>query len=386
MIKTFMVSTSEIDDIELAAEDIISQLDKLELCANTIGILSCHYEFIYSGAMKAICESIPFEVAGAVTASHASGENMGILLLTIMILTSDDVYFSVKSTPSLHSGINNVLEKTCEDIFSENNEKPTFAFSFFAHIENFPEDEYVSIFTRVSGGVPCFGTVALESSDTFEHSYVCVNGEHYRDRAVMILVYGNLQPRFLTATISAGKILPQRAMITKSDRNILMEVNGYSVHKYLEDLGVGDVLDMQYASSSLPFFLDYGDGTPMVSRVFIDQTPEKYAVSAGILPEGATMYVGVFDKEDVLLTTSQVIDKALGSSDCISGMLMYSCMTRSISLGGDIMAELELVKNKIGNKFPFMMSYSGGEICPVQNADANYINRCHNNTFILCMF
>jgi len=388
MIKTLIVSTKEIDDIEVAVDEIKSQLTAHSLCANSVGIIACNYEFLVSGAMKAICGALPFDVAGTITGSLATNTESGIFMLSIMILTSDDVVFDIKTTPPLLDNPFSITEKFTEELISENPGKASLAFTYIPYIETFSADQFVDIFSRVSNEIPCFGVLALDASDTFDNSYVCVNGEAYHDRAAVISVYGDINPRFLYATISYEKIIHKPSLITKSEGNILIEVNGHSVEQYFEDLGLNGVRDMQYAMASVPFLLDYGDGTPLVSKIFIRQTPEKYAVSTGFIPEGAMMYVGVFDKEDVLLTTGEVINKTLeiGSADNISGVLMYSCMTRCVSLGSDSMSEFELVKEKLGNKIPFMVSYSGGEICPLQNFESKMINRCHNNTFILCIF
>ena len=388
MIKSLVVSTKEIDDIEFAVEDITSQLAAFPLCANSVGIITCHCEFLGSGAMKAICDSLPFDVAGTVTGSQANNTGSGVFLLSIMILTSDDVSFNLNVTPSLADDSHRVTEDFAAEIFSENPDKLALAFTYMPFIVPFLVDEFVDIISRGLNGTPCFGVLALDESETFENSYVCVNGEAYRDRAAVISFYGDVNPKFLCATISPEKIINKPALITKCSGNILMEINGHSVEQYFEDLGLESVREMKYAMASVPFLLDYGDGTPLVSKIFMDQTPEKYAVCAGIIKECAAMYVGMFDKEDVLLTTGQAIDKALEivKAENLSGILMYSCTTRCVSLGGDSMSELELIKNKIGDKVPFMVSYSGGEICPVMNNNSEMINRCHNNTFILCIF
>jgi hypothetical protein len=202
----------------------------------------------------------------------------------------------------------------------------------------------------------------------------------------LLLLYGDIKPKFFIATISANKILGKSALVTKSAGHILMEVNDRPVVEYFEDLGLTKASETAYAMTSLPFMLDYGDGTPQVSKVFIGLTPESYAICAGAMPEGSTLYIGVFDKEDVLLTTEEAVREALAAAADASGLLIYSCISRSMSLGADQLLELDLVKEKLADKLPFMMAYSGGEICPTQISEAKAINRFHNNAFIACLF
>ena len=386
MIKALTAHTSEIDNIEEAIKTIKKQLNiENELCANSIGIVACHYEFINSGALKAICNSLPFDTVGTISMNQAVNGEIGTLLFTLIVLTSDDAVFSVKTTDSLIGKPAKSIEKAYTEAASLKSESPSLVLTFAPFIvENFG-DEYVDVFTRVSGGIPCFGTIAIDDTETFENCLMIYNGDCFLDQMAMVLIYADINPRFLLATISNDKILDNSALVTKSNNQILQEVNNRPVVEYFEDLDLTSASEEQYAMASIPFMLDYNDGTPPVSKVFIGLSPDNHAICAGIMPEGSSMYIGVFDKDGVLLTTGEALNKALEDIDGASCMLMYSCISRSMSLGSDLMAELDLVQNKLGNKLPFLMAYSGGEMCPTQLSNTKAINRFHNNTFIACI-
>ncbi|MDL2218568.1 FIST C-terminal domain-containing protein [Christensenellaceae bacterium OttesenSCG-928-M15] len=385
MIKNLVAYTGEIDDAQVAVEEILGQLDLVgRQLKNSVGIIACHYEFVLSGVAKAICEALPFTVAGTITSAQAVKEESGTLLLTLMVLTSDDVRFVAKLTEPL-------LEepgKKIADAYKEaaGAEKPALILTYAPFMVQNSGDEYVNVLTEASSGVPCFGTLAVDDTADFSNCFLLYNGEHYRERMGMILLYGDLNPRFFIATISKSKILDKAALVTKSAGHILMEVNGRPVVEYFEDLGLTKASETSYAMTSLPFMLDYGDGTPPVSKVFIGLTPEKYAICAGAMPEGAKLYIGVFDKQDVLVTTGEAVDQALADISGASGLLIYSCISRNMSMGSDLLAELDLIREKAGEKLPFMMAYSGGEICPTQVSDDKAINRFHNNAFVACVF
>jgi len=387
MIKTLVLYTNEIDDAELAVKSILEQLNQETLCKNSVGIISFHYDFVSSGAMKAICEALPFDVVGASAPLHGNTTEVDTYLLSIMVLTSDDASFVMRTAGILGEDAYSEVGETYKKVLAEREDTPVVAFSYVPFIFDFYFDRYMEVFTEVSEGVPCFGTVALDDTNAFENACICVNGGHYKDRMAMIFVYGDVKPKFLLGFLSPEKILPQPALITKSQDNILQEVNGHSMEKYFEDLGLSESRDNQYEMASVPFMLDYGDGTPPVSKAFVGQTPEGYAVSAGLIPEGATLKVAVFDKDDVLLTTGKTVEEALEVyKKGASGMLIYSCLARYMSLEGDSMAELDLVRDKLSGSVPFIMAYSGGEICPTRVSESKAINRFHNNTFIVCIF
>ena len=386
--KTMVAYTNEIDDAETAIREITGQLDlAADLLAHSIGIIACHYEFVYSGIAKALCDALPFDVAGTVVTAHAVREASDTSMLTLTILTSDDVEFVSQMTSPLGTDPGSAVEKAYREIASQRNDTPALILAFAPFLMNNAGDEYVEVFTKISGGVPCFGSVSIDESETLEHSFLIFNGKPYADRIAMILLYGDLHPHFLTATISPGKILDKTALITKSEGNILQEVNGRPVEEYFESLGLADASTVQYGMASIPFMLDYGDGTPPISKVFVSRTPEKYAVCTGIVPEGATLRVGVFDKQDVLFTTGEALTRLLEMLPDLdaSCVLVYSCVARGMTLGLDSLAEFELIRNKLGTALPFVAADSGGEICPSMVGEGKSVTRFHNNTFIACI-
>jgi hypothetical protein len=211
------------------------------------------------------------------------------------------------------------------------------------------------------------------------------NGSHYTDRIAMILVYGNVTPQFFLANISERRILEKTALVTKSMGPVLIEVNDRPVIDYFADLGLVKASETQYGMVSLPFLMDYNDGTPKVSKIVVMLTPEKYAVCAGIMPEGSTLYMSVIDKDDVLHTTNEVTNAILQSLENASCLLAYSCICRSMSMGFEQFKEMDLCASKMLGKIPYMLVNSGGEICPTLVTGGKAINRFHNNAFIVCV-
>jgi hypothetical protein len=383
MIKTFIAKTTEVDDLKTAIEEIQSQLGQDSLLKNTIGIVACHYEFVLSGLLKGVCEALPFDVVGTISPSQSVADVSDSLLLTLMVMTSDDVEFVKVLTPSLESEAGKVIAESYQS--AARAEKPGLILTFAPFMLQNSGDEYVSVIAEASGGVPCFGTLAVDDTAEFTYCYMLCNGEHYRDKMAMILLYGNVHPKFFIANISDSKILEKTAVVTKSSGHVLMEVNERPVVEFFEDLGLTKASETQYAMSSLPFMIDYNDGTPKVSKIFIMLTPEKYALCAGAIPQGSTLYIASTDKDDVLLTTGKAVDVLLNDIQNSSALMVYSCISRSMTLGAEQFKEMELLRQKIGTKLPFMMACSGGEICPTQVSDNKAINRFHNNAFIACL-
>jgi hypothetical protein len=400
MIRTLTASTEHIDDLDAAIADIKSQLNMEErLLKNSVGIIACHYEFANSGAVKAICGALPFEAAGTISTIQGIPGKAGTLLFTLMVLTSDDVYFKTALSPSLKTNAAGGIEETYKAAVLTGGgiENPSLILTYAPFMVENSGDEYTAVLSRVSGGIPCFGTLAVDDSADFHETYMIHNGLHYRDRMSLILAFGSITPQFYLATISENRILDKSALITSSEGHILKELNGRPVVEFFESMGLTKASETSYAMTSLPFMVDYNDGTPPVFKVFVHLTEQKYALCAGAMPEGSTLRIGIFDAGDVLLTTKKTLGEARENLAGASGALIYSCISRSMSLGADFLAEMELTREELAGKLPFLMAYSGGEICPTRfNSKAENpegkegtggaVNRFHNNTFILCVF
>ena len=385
MIRVLTAYTTELDDKMQAVEQITSQLIyDGSFCKNTIGIIACHYEFVISGVYKAISEALPFELVGTISSAQSIQGEVGSLLLTLFVMTSDDVEFDKVLTPSLSDDSAQVIMDSYKAALRGT--KPSLILVYAPFMLQNSGDDYVKVLTDVSGGVPCFGTLAVDDTLDFSYCYMLANGEQFRDKMAMILIYGDIQPKFYVANISEDRIIKKSAIVTKSSGPVLMEVNERPVIDYFNDLGLVKASETQYALTSLPFLLDYNDGSPKVSKIFITMTPEKYAICAGSMPQGSTMYMAFTDKDDIILTTGESLDMILNDINGSSALLSYSCISRSMTLGSEQYKELELIDMKISKKIPFLAANSGGEICPTQISNEVAINRFHNNAFIACLF
>lgn len=388
MIRSFTAFTSEIDDVELAVSEVLAQLDlENKLLRNTVGILTCYAEFIESGVVAALCESLPFEVLGTTTIANAARDSLGEMSLAIMVLTSDDVSFTICLTDSILGEDEAPLRASYEAAVANQTGKPALMVSFAPLLLNVSGDFYVSAMTVISGGVPNFGTLAVDHNQDYHDSHVIVNGEAWKDRYAFMLIYGDIHPTFYIATISDEKIFPEKGAVTASQGNQLQTVNGISVIDYLQSLGLAKNDDGTITGiNSFPFIMDYNDGTPPVVRVMFALTPEGYAVCGGDIPVGATLSVGAISTEEVIASTKAALEKTLGAGRP-DVALLFSCIGRYFAQGFDPTAEMEAVIDRFrGTEIPYLLTYSGSELCPVYSGDGKTTNRNHNDTFIICVF
>lgn len=383
VLKMLTAFTREIDEVDDAVAEILEQLDmEHTLRGNSLGILTCHEEFLDAGVVKALCDRLPFDVIGGTTLETGMGGEVDSLLLGISVLTSDDVSFATAYTDPLGDELS-PIERAYGQAAAALPEAPRLVFTFLPLSQIFGGELMLGVIDKASGGVPVFGTVACDNPGNPESFITIYNGESSRDRVAIAVASGEIHPRFLIAAITEKKIQRQRAVITESDGSLLMQVNDMPALAFMKELGL-TVNDGIEGMSAIPFIVDYNDGAPAVARAMYMVTPEGYIICGAAMPAGATLAIGSIDAAEVLLTAEQAATgvKALGD---IQGVLLFSCLSRIAVLGMERTKEIDVIEKYLG-QVPYHMAYSGGEICPVYGAmEGEQANRFHNFTIIACV-
>jgi hypothetical protein len=389
MLKALTAHTAEIDDVETAVSEILQQLRKEDLLANSVGLLTCYTDFLESGVVKALCNALPFEVVGSTTLGNSVPGSADEMSLTLMVLTSDDVSFAIGLTEPCSSGDEAPLRAEYQAALAKIGRRPSLMISFAPLLVNIGGDFFVDAFSAISDGVPNFGMLSVDHNIDYHDSQVICNGEAYRDRYAFVLLAGGVKPRFFIGSISPEKIFREKGVVTASNGNQLQTINGRPVVDYLKGIGLtSDEKGTIIGVNTFPFIVDYNDGTMPVVRAIFAQTPEGYAVCGGDIPVGATLGVGVMDAQEVIATTQKSLSSTLALQN-INCVLMFSCIGRYFALGYSPMREINEVRELMEEtRIPYQFTYSGAELCPVYEKERHedlIINRNHNDTIVICV-
>jgi len=379
MIKCASIYTYEIDRPDVALDEINKYISrKITLQKNTVGLIMCHPEFIATGVLKHICDNLPFDVAGITTASQAVNDEAGELILTVFIMTSDDVSFKTGVTDSLDDDVY-LHAKNAYDKASAGEEELPGLVIFFTpfNVNLYSGDEYVRAWGKLLPSVPIFGTVATDDTASFEENRVIYNGVCSENAMPFILFYGAVNPRFLIATLPEDTVLSLRGKVTKTKGNIIYEINDINTHKFFADAGIPDKMATVPLMMSSPDDSEYDDVS--VIRELFAYSEDNAGILGGDVDEGSTISVLSFKPENIKSTLKNRIEK-LNKLPDVNGVIIFSCVSRRKALLAVIedLAELELAKGTIKPEIPFMMGYSGGEFCPVMSKDGTTRNRFHN--------
>ena len=196
MIKALNAQTHEVDDVSSAVSEVLAQLDmKKGLLRNSIGILMCYPDFVSRGVVKAGCDELPFDVVGATTIDAAVIGGVEPAL-SLIVLTSDDVFFSSALSRPLQQ---TTAETVVRDVYlsalsdlpspdsSGSSPKCALGLTFIAFTRQLGGDEILNLLNEEAGGTPLFGMLTTEYTATMGPSLL-FNGESCANRLAVVLL------------------------------------------------------------------------------------------------------------------------------------------------------------------------------------------------------
>lgn len=383
MITMYTARTSEIDEISDAINEIKSQIDFSSLKKNSGGIIFCHIDFIESGVVEALCKELPFNIIGMTSMASADEHGYSLFDLNLTVLTSDDVTFEVGMTNSInHDNYTSEIDTLYSDVRSRTDSDPAMIITFMPYIPDVAGYQVVGAMNESCHGIPMWGSITNNIDFNYETVDTICNGKVLRAGLAMMFLNGSVEPEFIVSSIPERNISNNRAIITKSEGAILREINDLPVLEYLANIGL--VITKENITTT-PIMVYYGDSEEPVALGFYTLFDDGSVLTGGEMPIGTSIAVGSIDSQGIFESAQEGLRQILECKDR-QATLLLPCVTRYIMLSPDQESELRLIDEKLADTgSPFMMGYSGGEICPVSDQSGKYFNRFHNYSFCACI-
>jgi hypothetical protein len=360
-----------------------------KLLSQTVGLVSCTPDFIETGVVKALQKALPFNLIGQTTIAAASSGSDVLEILSILVITSDELEFACGLTAPILDSNTAPISDTWHTMADGYTERPALILMYVPLLLNVGGDFFVNTLDKLSGHAPLFGSLVVDNTIDYRKSSVIYKGEASPDRLALIAIYGNITPRFSLATISHNSIFEEKGVVTSSDGNHLKEVDNMTAVEFLKSKGLVAVANgIVEGVNSFPYIIDYNDGTPLVIRVIFATTPEGHAVCLGDIPEGSTISVGHFDEDEILSTTRAQFASFAADKDQHAA-IVFSCVGRYFTMMLDPAGEANAMHEFIDPLgIPYTLAYSSGEICPMTNiaGGATFKNRFHNSALVAVVF
>jgi hypothetical protein len=380
MIKIQTAFTSELDDPAAAAAEVLSQIDQNALRKHNVGIVTFYQDLYETGVLEAVAEALPFDTVGCSVISGGTDREFGFEQLSVAVLSSDDVKFSTAVSGEITAANAEDKARECyRDALSRLDGPPSLALVFGPITREISGDRYTRALDDESGGIPMFGTLS-NTGIVYEDARVARNGQVNERVITLVLMSGDVRPRFYTKAISDSNITKRGAFVTESEGYMLKKINGVTVGEYLLSIGVATAEAGSIAS--LPILVDYKDGTRPTAYSMYGHTGNGMLVG-GLVPAGAEIAFADVDYQSIMSTAEDALGMIRSDldADSASGVFIIPCFSRFLTLGPQAEDEMKLTSDMLGRRVPYIFMYSGGEICPVPNADGRLINRFHNMTY-----
>ena len=383
MITMYTARTSEIDEIDEALNEIKSQIDFGALKKNSGGLIFCHIDFVESGVVAALCEALPFNVIGMTSMANADEHGYSLFDLSLTVLTSDEVTFEAGMTDSITAdNYEAEIARLYAGTRARTSSDPAMIFTFMPYLRDVAGYEVVAAMDAACRGVPLWGSITNNIDFNYETVQTICNGKNLPGGVAMMFVTGPVEPKFIVSSLPERNISNNRGIVTKSDRAVLREVNDLPILEYLSDIGL--VITKENITTT-PLMVHYEGAVEPVALGFYTLYEDGSLLAGGELPVGTPFAVGSIDADGIFESAEKGLREILDKTDR-QATLLLPCVTRYIMLAPDQEGELRLIKEQLSDgAHPFMMGYSGGEICPMLGQDGKYYNRFHNYSFCACI-
>ena len=380
MIKVLTAHTYELDDSEKAVQEILGQINpQNSLLKNSAAMLFCHINFIEMGIMEKVCKSLPFDVVGCTSLYFATSNTEGDIMLTVTVLTSDDTEFAAGvcdplTAENAEDAINAMYQKTASSLSGA----PSLAFAFPPTLFHLTIDIMTAALDKACGGVPVFGTVALDIGAHIRNPKTIYRGTAYADCMVLLLFKGPVKPHFIFRRFPEADSLTQDAVITRANGPEIISINNEPAASFLQEFG----LIQSSFSQAIPLVIADSDGNNQEVVVVQKITDEGTLICGRHVSVGGILNIGAATA-DYVLESARALIRELKKDETLFSIII-SCFLRTIVLGGAA-AETSLIREGLGNSpGGYLYLNSGGELCPRYAKSGETVNQALQYAVVAC--
>ncbi|MDR1777376.1 MAG: FIST C-terminal domain-containing protein [Desulfovibrio sp.] len=381
MVTMMTAHTNEIDEPEDAIAEILEQIDLKALKKNSIGLVFCYYEFIESGIVRQLREKLPFEIVGMTTLAGAVEGDAGMYSLHLAVLTSDEIKFQPAHTPPLSADtFDSTIKQTCQEALAKLDGPPQLVIAFFPFSSSLSGTDMLQVIDETCGGAPVWGGVSSDVSANYANSRVICNDASDKNMLTLVLLRGDVQVDFVVTSIPDRNIYERQAIITESEHCTVKKVNDMTFYDFLKST---NIIAENENLASTPIVVYRKDEEGAYATAIYNMYDDGSALCGSPMPEGDAFSIAEIDAVGIMESAQISLEKTLEKNPSL--VLMLPCITRYFMLAPSQEDEMRLVSETIGQRFPFVHAYAGGEICPISKKDGALRNKFHGFTFSACL-
>ena len=387
------IYTEEIDDLELAVDELREQLKDFAFRKNTLAIAFCDVDTDEEALVEELHKYYDFPIIGttavAMLNSCAGYRSTGI---SVLIMSSDNTEFIAGVTAEL------TAENAAEEIhktYTELKEQLTLpeklALIYAPQMNYLYGDNIIKYFDKAACPTALYGGIA---SDNFEldNTRVFYNELSSQSRIVLVLIGGRIKPIFQDR-FSIVKTEEVIDTVAKSQDNTVYEMSGGKFVDVLTSKGMniennGTYLKFICSVFEADIAVSETEHVPVMRDLRSVDLEEGSAVFLGNVPVGSKMKLCMLNKDNIRSSVKtafeDVIKQIAANPDYkYTTILCTSCAGRFLNLSTEPEAEGSMCQEMLPEGVSLCGMYSFGEICPTQAPSGKSYNLFHNKTFTL---
>lgn len=394
--RSFQAFTDEIDDLDLAVEQLAEQIEKFDLTNKTGGVLYCGSEVNTTELCKKLWNKFHLPFIGTTCLGQFTCDGYKEAAICLNLFTGEDICFSGGMSGDLTS--ENMVEEIKEAYTALKKKMHRQEVVIILYIPWHPGvvyDDILDALTESSGGVPIFGGVCSDEWE-FNNCYAMDSQGSYPNRAAMLLIGGNFNPKFVT-TYSINWSSENAVTVNRASGATVYEIDGQPATEYLASIGL-DLPDGNVFSDCLasPMIFRYktkdGDTVSIVRNLFMANNEEGSVTFAGRVLQGSQMTLALTSRITIKQSMNEpfenLYNEMLPDKEYEhSGILVSSCTGRYCLTVADKNTECSSLQQAVDNGLIVAGGYLNGEFCPIRNEKTGkYMTLLNNETFTLMGF
>lgn len=403
--QSIVVTTREINEPDLAVQELVQQLKDFELKESSVGLLFCYSDAENGKIIAELQKQLSFDVLGCTAISTIDSVNgYATLAAVLLVLTADDCTFSTAlSEPITPANAESAIQKTWEQAAAHLPASPRLAFALVPYQLDVVMDVYPETLNRIAPEVPVIGGVP-SYNDGVDESLLFFREHLYPDRMALLLCSGNIRPVFSVQSINTRPIERKR-VVTSAKGNTIYRVGDSTFTDYLEKLGLPVAKlatgNTTVAFSSNPLLLEHSPDSSddffflrMLHKINLE---EGSGTALNRIPEGSTISVCPLDRSEIASAATTASEQLIAGMEAIcdnhkeyefSTVLVVSCIGRLLMLIPKNSKEADGLLADLPADLSLAGFYSYGEIAPLSYTatDLPANNFAHNESLILCAF
>lgn len=395
--KSYQAFTDEIDDLDLAVEELAKQIETFNLSSNAGGIMYCGSEVDSSLLCKKLWERFHLPFIGTTCLGQFTSNGYREAAICLNLFTGEDICFSGGLSGDLTSeNMSEELKESYRTLKKGMKSKEELIVLYIPWIPGVVYDDILDALTEVSDGVPIFGGICSDEWE-FDNCYAMCSMGSFSNRAAMLLVGGDFRPKFVTS-YSINWSSDNAVVVTKAIGSTVYEIEGQPALDYFESIGLklpeGNVFSDCLASPMIfRYTTDDGEEISIVRNLFIVDTEEKSVTFAGRVLQGSKMTLALTSRISINQTINEPLKLLRGmmkedTDYKHTGILVSSCTGRYCLVTADKNTENATLLGAV-DKYGLIVAggYLNGEFCPIKNIETGkYITLLNNETFTLMGF